>query len=127
MLTVPARGFEPDREEGNVEEARGTERKAREAVGADSSQFAHVPAAHDARHVAALAAAYLDAGIRGEPCGELALCLACAVLDENTVRLARLVLAGGPFAHARATELAALVLRGAQMPDASATGARRQP
>ena len=39
-------------------------------------------------------------------CADLAVALAEAVLDDPTVQLTRKALAGRPFAHARATELA---------------------
>jgi len=44
------------------------------------------------------------------PCAELAVALAEAVLADATIQLALKVLEGGPFAHARATELAQKVL-----------------
>jgi hypothetical protein len=72
-----------------------------------------VDAEHDARHTidaADVAREYLSAGARGDECGYLAMKLASAVLSREDVRLAFEVLAGGPFCHARATELAALVL-----------------
>jgi len=53
---------------------------------------------------------YLQAGSAGLPCADLAVALAEAVLDEATVQLALRVLDGGPFAHARAAELAERVL-----------------
>lgn len=69
-------------------------------------------AEHDARHTtdADVAREYLSAGARGDACGYLALKLASAVLARADVKLAFAVLAGGPFAHARATELASHVL-----------------
>jgi hypothetical protein len=65
-----------------------------------------------ARHTrdADAAREYLSAGARGDACGHLALKLASVVLARADVKLAFEVLAGGPFAHARATELASLVL-----------------
>ena len=56
------------------------------------------------------ARAYLEAGAAGLPCAELAVELAQAVLGNPNVQLALQVLEGGPFAHARATELASRVL-----------------
>ena len=56
------------------------------------------------------ARAYLEAGAAGLPCAELAVELAQAVLGHPDVQLALRVLEGGPFAHARATELASRVL-----------------
>jgi len=57
-----------------------------------------------------IARAYLDAGAAGLPCAELAVELARAVLGHPEVQLALNVLEGGPFAHARATELACRLL-----------------
>jgi hypothetical protein len=54
---------------------------------------------------------YLEAGAAGLPCAELAVALARAVLRSADVQLALQVLEGGPFAHARATELAGRALR----------------
>ena len=45
------------------------------------------------------------------PCAEMAVELARAVLGCSDVQLALEVLEGGPFAHARATELACGVLK----------------
>jgi len=59
--------------------------------------------------VAKAARAYLEAGAAGLPCAELAVELAQAVLGHPDVQLALKVLEGGPFAHARATELACRV------------------
>jgi hypothetical protein len=70
----------------------------------------------DADRVARVAREYLRAGAAGEPCAHLAVALAEAVLDEATVQLARKVLEGGPFAHARATELAERIVHGANRP-----------
>lgn len=56
------------------------------------------------------ARAYLEAGATGLPCAELAVDLARALLGHPDVELARKVLEGGPFAHARATELAKRLL-----------------
>lgn len=83
----------------------------------DSRQFPHVPAGHDARHVAELAAAYLAAAARGEPRRALAIVLAEAVLGSDAVRLARAVLEGGDFALERATDLAETVLRSTAVVD----------
>ena len=77
----------------------------------DSRRFPLVPASHDARHVAELAAAYLSAAARGEPRRALAAVLAEAVLESDAVHLARAVLEGGDFALERATDLAEAVLR----------------
>jgi hypothetical protein len=77
----------------------------------DSRDFPHVPAGHDARHVAELAAAYLAAAARGEPRRGLAIVLAEAVLGSDAIRLASAVLEGGEFALERATDLAEAVLR----------------
>lgn len=76
-----------------------------------SRRFPYVPASHDARHVAELAAAYLSAAARGEPRRALAAVLAEAVLESEAVHLARAVLEGGDFALERATDLAEAVLR----------------
>ena len=98
----------------------------------DSRHFPHVPALHDARHVAELAAAYLAAAARGEPRRALATVLAEAVVGSDAVRLARAVLEGGDFALERATDLAETVLRSpavdehpAEASDASVTSGRR--
>jgi hypothetical protein len=56
------------------------------------------------------ARAYLEAGAAGLPCAELAVELAQSVLGHPDLQLALQVLEGGPFAHARATELACRVL-----------------
>lgn len=64
--------------------------------------------------IARAAREYLKAGAGGLPCAGLAAAVARAVLDTTDVRLALQVLEGGPFAHARATELAARVLRSAR-------------
>jgi len=56
------------------------------------------------------ARAYLEAGAAGVPCAELAVELARAVLSNPDVQLAREVLKGGAFAHARATEFACRAL-----------------
>jgi hypothetical protein len=61
--------------------------------------------------IARAAREYPEAGAAGLPCGDLAVALARAVLHTTDVRLALQVLEGGPFAHARATELAGRVLR----------------
>jgi hypothetical protein len=74
-----------------------------------------------ADRVARVAGEYLRAGAAGLPCADLAVALAEAVLDEATVQLALRVLEVGPFAHARATELAERVLRDTARP----SGARR--
>jgi hypothetical protein len=65
----------------------------------------------DADRVARAAREYLRAGAGGEPCAHLAVALAEAVLDEEAVQLALKVLEGGPFAHARAMELAERVVQ----------------
>jgi len=57
---------------------------------------------------------YLEAGAAGLPCAELAVELAQAVLGHPDVQLALKVLEGGPFAHARATELACRILQAAE-------------
>ena len=57
------------------------------------------------------ARAYLEAGAAGLPCAALAVELAQAVLGHPNVQLALQVLEGGPFAHARATELARRIAR----------------
>jgi len=69
-----------------------------------------VDAEHDARHPIDAAREYLSAGARGDECGNLAMKLASAVLSREDLRLAFEVLAGGPFCHARATELGGRVL-----------------
>jgi len=56
------------------------------------------------------ARAYLEVGAAGLPCAELAVELAQAVLRHPDVQLALQVLEGGPFARARATQLACRVL-----------------
>lgn len=67
---------------------------------------------------------YLRAAARGEPCGALAIALAEAVLRAPPIQLALAVLDGGLHAHARATELAELVLADAvAADDAVARGA----
>jgi hypothetical protein len=76
----------------------------------DSRGFVQVGANYDARHREAAALRYLEAGARGEPCAQLALELASAVVGDVSVQLALTVLAGGEFMHSRATQLAALVL-----------------
>lgn len=63
-----------------------------------------------ADHVVRAAREYLRAGATGLPCVDLAVALADVVLGGRTVTLALKVLEGGPFAHARATELAERVL-----------------
>jgi hypothetical protein len=71
-----------------------------------------------------LAAAYLRAAERGEPCDALAIALAEAVLRTMPVHLALAVLDGGPRVQARAIELAELVLAEALgADDADAHGA----
>ena len=64
----------------------------------------------ESRTISDAARAYLEAGAAGLPCAELAVELARAVLGQPDVQLALQVLEGGPFAHARATELASRVL-----------------
>lgn len=78
----------------------------------NSRQFVQVDARFAAGQSAVdeVARNYLVAGSRGEPCAELALQLAAAVMSEPRVQLAMAVLDGGPHAHSRATDLAALVL-----------------
>jgi hypothetical protein len=97
---------EPAGIEGNTAEPRGS------GEGAISRGFSQVDAGYDARHTADADAAreYLSAGARGDECAHLALKLASVVLASADVKLAFEVLAGGAFAHARATELASLVL-----------------
>ncbi len=92
---------------GKQRQSTGTHASAAQS---DSREFPHVPAGHDARHVAELAAAYLAAAARGEPRRALAIVLAEAVLASDAVRLARAVLEGGDFALERATDLAETVL-----------------
>jgi len=60
----------------------------------------------ESRTISGAAQAYLEAGAAGLPCAGLAVELARAVLGLPDVQLAMQVLEGGPFAHARATELA---------------------
>jgi hypothetical protein len=101
---------EQEPNEGNLPENVGSESFHH---GPDSGGFPHPPARHDARHVNELAGAYLRSASRGEPCGALGVVLAEAVLADAAVQLALAVLDGGPFAQARATELAQAVLRNA--------------
>lgn len=77
-----------------------------------SSQIVQVDAGFAAGQTSAEDAAlnYLLAGSRGEPCADLALQMATAVMSEPRVQLAMTVLGGGPHAHSRATDLAGLVL-----------------
>jgi hypothetical protein len=107
---------------GKPRQSTGTHASAAQS---DSREFPHVPAGHDARHVAELASAYLAAAARGEPRGALAIVLAEAVLGSDAVRLARTVLDGGEFALERATDLAETVLRATAVvePPAEASGA----
>jgi hypothetical protein len=114
---------------GKQRQSTGTHASAAQS---DSREFPHVPAGHDARHVAELAAAYLAAAARGEPRRALATVLAEAVVGSDAVRLARAVLEGGDFALERATDLAETVLRStavveqvAEASDASVTSGGR--
>lgn len=81
----------------------------------DSRLFVAVDAGYAAHHsVPELAARrYLETGLSGEPCAHLALQLAAAVMSGPLVQTALAVLAGGAHVHARATDLAALVLSAA--------------
>jgi hypothetical protein len=110
----PQRSVEPAGIEENIAERGGP------GEGSTSRTFSQVDAEHDARHTpdADAAREYLSAGARGDDCAHLALRLASAVLARADVKLAFEVLAGGPFAHARTTELASLVLSG----ETAATG-----
>jgi hypothetical protein len=101
---TPRRDGESTRIYGNGGEPTGT------GEGSISRRFPLVDAEHDARHTIDAAREYLSAGARGNECGHLAMKLASAVLSREDVRLAFEVLAGGPFCHARATELASRVL-----------------
>jgi len=96
---------------------------------ADSRQIAPVDARLAAGQSQAADAArkYLAAGADGAPCDDLALQLASAVMNGPCVRLAGSVLAGGEHLHARATELAALVLQsaGAELAASARKGAAR--
>jgi hypothetical protein len=112
---TPRRDGESTRIYGNGGEPTGT------GEGALSRGFRSVDAEHDARHTIDTAREYLSAGARGDECGHLAMKLASAVLSREDVRLALEVLAGGPFCHARATELASRVL-GRQREDDDAVG-----
>jgi hypothetical protein len=102
----PQRDGEPAGIRGNPQE------RGESGEGSLSRSFSQVDADYDARHTrdADAAREYLSAGARGEACRHLALKLASVVLARADVKLAFAVLAGGPFAHARATELASLVL-----------------
>ena len=102
--------MKPSDPPGNGEKQRQSTGTHASAARSDSHEFPHVPAGHDARHVAELAAAYLAAAARGEPRGALAIVLAEAVLGSDAIRLARAVLEGGDFALERATDLAETVL-----------------
>lgn len=107
--------------EGILREPTGT------GEGAFSRGFPSVDAEHDARHTADVAREYLTAGARGEDCAHLAVKLASAVLARADVRLAFEVLAGGPFCHARATELASRVLGRQREDDAVGEVTQRVP
>lgn len=69
-----------------------------------------VPSAARAPSPEALAEVFLRACAVGAPCGELAAALAESVLADQGARLAAEVLRGGEHVHARAIELAELVL-----------------
>lgn len=75
-------------------------------------QIAQVDARFAARQTSVEDAArnYLVVGSNGDPCADLALQLAASVMSERRVQLAMAVLGSGPHMHARATDLAALVL-----------------
>lgn len=105
------RELKPSDPPGNGGKQRQSTGSYASAAQSDSRELPHVPAGHDARHVAELAAAYLAAAARGEPRRALAIVLAEAVLTSNAVRLARAVLEDGDFALERATDLAETVLR----------------
>ena len=72
------------------------------------------------------ARAYLEAGAAGLPCAELAVELAQAVLGHPDVQLALQVLEGGPFAHARATELACRMLEAGDAERAAARSGKKR-
>jgi hypothetical protein len=119
---IPRRSGEPAGIHGNPRDLTGT------GEGAISRGFASVHAEHDARHTRRLAEDYLTAGANGDRCGHLAVALASTVLATPEVRLAFEVLVGGPFAHARATELADRLLRSSvaeeALPGRDSPGAR---
>lgn len=95
------------RSSANQTESEGS---TTDAPGTGSRDFLGLAAAHDARHARELAVAYLQAAARDEPANGLAIALAAAVAAAPELRLALAVLAGGPSAHARAIELAGIVL-----------------
>lgn len=105
--SLPAVGLEPA-----ADVASGRETARNDANGSELESVGDV-----SRHpwteswtISDVAQAYLDAGAAGLPCAELAVALARGVLDQPEVQFALQVLGGGPFAHARATELATQVL-----------------
>lgn len=94
----------------------------------NSRQIAQVDAHFAARQTSAEDAAqnYLVAGSRGEPCADLALRLAAAVMSEPRVQLAMTVLSGGAHAESRATDLAALVLTATAPPNVTSLDSARK-